>query len=644
MIGACTLALGALLTAPVSAEQPDVLLKAPLAELFGLAPTIGKPKLSPRGDQMLFLQQNELGVAVLQTLKFADGAVTTLLVGSEAGHDIVWCDFVNETKIFCDLRKGLPGLDPEYQRFFSVNTDGSDLTEFQRGTGCTASDPLRNTYYIDWLPEEPETIQFTCGGGSMRLDLDRRRIENLRGAGESGSGKQLYTDGRGNGHVYRGTIGNDINWYYREDPTSADWNQFDVTHPLEFETPIRPVGYGSDTGSLMHVGWNEATGTWALYSRTLGGDFADKLVITHPVLDLQLVDTIGRYERVVSVPYIDSRARRHIIDDRIKEVHAFISGKLPDLDIEVLDESWDGNIYLARAKSEVTVGEFIVVNMATQALQAIGPEYAHLAPYVMAPSELVEITGADGGTFFGQLTRPSGTVGAVPAVIIPRAAASHEDVADPNYLVQFLAASGYAVLRIENRAQLEVGGGWLPERSVSGWNQSADDVNDAAQFLVDLGITAPDRICGIGKNYGAYNTLMTAIKYPELLECVVSISGIADPRSSAGAQRVGGASALREEVLDEGSPIKRARDVQPPVLIFQGRNDPTVRMAAHAVTLSNDLKSAGNDVRFIEYIYDTHDIDRGPYRMDMLSRIGEFLTQHIGEATLAPAAEENTGG
>jgi pimeloyl-ACP methyl ester carboxylesterase len=639
-ITTCALGLG-LVSALAAAQDPDELRTSNLAELFGIAPTIGDPRLSPDGTQLIFLQQNEMGVTLLRHLALADGSVSTLLAGSEEGHDIVGCEFTNATRILCDLRRGIPGFDQDYQRFYLLNSDGEDLVEVRRGTGCTASDPLRNAYNINWLPEDEESIMFVCGGNVSVFNTQNRRLTNESGAGESGSAKRLYSDGHGLGNIYSGRINNIDHWYYRDD-VQTDWFEFDLINPLDFDDPFRPVGYGKDTGSVYNIAWNADTKTWALFSRTLSGDFQNKLVITHPLIDLQLVDVMGAYERVVSVPFIDGRTRRQIIDPRVREVHAFVSGLLPDVEIEILDESWDQNIYLVRAKAGLNVGEFIIVDMEQETVQGIGSEYAHLAPFSLMPTQLVEIDARDGGIISGHLTLPVGTVGAVPAVIIPRAQATHEDVADPHYLVQFLAASGYAVLRINNRGPAEHGG-WLPQRSVVGWSQSADDIQDAAQFLADIGVSEPDSICGVGKDYGAYAAVMTSLKYPDLLQCVVSISGILDPRSSAGAQRVGAASALSSDFLDEASPVKRANEIDTPLLLFHARNNPTVRMADHAVSLDNAMQAAGKPVEFIQYVYDNHDIERGPYRTDMLARIGDFLAEHIGLATLAevedPAAE-----
>jgi dipeptidyl aminopeptidase/acylaminoacyl peptidase len=179
----------------------------------------------------------------------------------------------------------------------------------------------------------------------------------------------------------------------------------------------------------------------------------------------------------------------------------------------------------------------------------------------------------------------------------------------------------------------------VPLRAAIGWEQTADDVNDAAEFLIDNGFSTRGQICAVGKDYGAYSSFMTAIKYPDALQCIVSIAGITDPRLTPGARVIGSTvSGVTEDFLDVSSPIKRAQEINSPVLMFHGENDPDVSMANHTVTFFNAMSSAGKDIEFNEYTYDNHEIRRGLYRIDMLARTGEFLVEHIGPPPAPPAA------
>ena len=616
------------------AEVPDEYLAAPLAEFFGAPPSIGEPMLSPDGSHLLFLQQDPAGVTMLRSLNLTDGSLRTLLQGSERGHDILWCDFAAETRLLCDLREGIPGRAQEYQRFFALDLDGSELTEMLRGTGCHNRHYYTDKQTYDRLPDDDEEVLFICNRAATFLNTYSRQLTDISGAGEVGRRQTLYSNGHGLPNLYVGRTDDLDRWMVRWEPDAGEWEEFYAVSYVDFDHPLRPVGYGTNLERVFNIGWNDETGTWGLFRKNLREPYENELIFAHGAVDIELVDTLGPNDRVVSVAFLDGRAQRAIVDRRVGEVYQFVSGLLPGIDIEIVDESWDQTIYLARARAPRSAAELLLINMETEQVTALPPEYEHLAGYELAQTEIVRFEGSDGGLVTAHLTLPYDELeGPVPAVVVPRSWASHEDVADPHYLVEFLAARGFAVLRVQNRVEPDFGSGWIPETAVVGWNRTADDIASAVDYLVANGVSAEGRVCALGKNYGAYSAFMSAIKYPDLFECIVSIAGITDPRLTPGAEVIRrNVSGVSEDLLDVASPVKRAAEVEPAVLMFHGENDADVSMADHTVTLYNVLDRADKDVRFIEYPQGNHQIRRGPYRIDMLTRIGEFLEARIGPA------------
>jgi dipeptidyl aminopeptidase/acylaminoacyl peptidase len=105
---------------------------------------------------------------------------------------------------------------------------------------------------------------------------------------------------------------------------------------------------------------------------------------------------------------------------------------------------------------------------------------------------------------------------------------------------------------------------------------------------------------------------------------------VTDPREQPEAAVITEGTTGSVTLLDEASPVRRAAEIGAPVLMFHGRGDADFGMSQHAVALSNSLKRADKDVVFIEYPQANHEITRGPDRVDMLARIGEFLVLHTG--------------
>jgi dipeptidyl aminopeptidase/acylaminoacyl peptidase len=312
---------------------------------------------------------------------------------------------------------------------------------------------------------------------------------------------------------------------------------------------------------------------------------------------------------------------------------------LPALDIEIVDESWDQASYLVKARAPLRAGEFLLADMENQSIQWIGFEYEHLSEYPLAETRLVEIESSSGGRIVAHLTLPhtmqwppesTESAVTVPAVVIARGSPGHEDIADPHYLAQFLAANGYAVLRVNNRPGLDFGGGWLPERALVGWRQAASDLQDAVDYLIASGVSSPDRVCGAGKDFGAHTLLMAAIEFPDTFKCLISIAGVTDPGATMLRLIEGGAQFSDGESIGDISPIQRSDELDMPILMFHGASDWEVSLDVHASTLAGRLERSNEDVALIEYPQSTHAISRGPDRVDMLARIGGFLAEYVG--------------
>ena len=650
------------------AEVPDEFLETPLATAFGEPPTIANPMLAPDGSRLLFLGQNPLGISMLLSVDFEGGAVDTVLEPIEDGYDILWCRFANETRVLCDMRRvGLPNETTDYHRYVAVNADGTELRAMPPRLGCQWHDHVRDQPFVDWVPDDPEQILLLCpmsavgptgdGGGPKLLDIYRGRIGETRGAddvggprtqtlsqsgrqmvliinerlgpGTIGRGQRLYANGHGVASHYRGRQDNVDRWFAWDG--DRRWHEFLSVDPLVFESPFRPAGYGSDLDRLFNIAWDAEALAWGLYRQTLMGEESARVnerVFSRAGVDIELVDTMGPHQRVVAAAFLEGSPRRAIVDPRVAEVYQSVAALLPDIEVEIVDESWDQNRYLIRTRVPNRAPNLMLVDMENETVEPIVPEYAHLVDVELAATTFVEFESSTGGSITGNLTLPRDRDGPVPAVILPRSEPRHEALADPHYLVQFLAANGYAVFRVNNRVEEAYGRGWVAERAIAGWSQSADDINDAAGFLIEQGIAAPGLICGAGKDYGAYVALITAIKYPELFGCIVSIAGVTHPPDTPGGILLTGRG--DRDQLAEASPGRRVAELEAPVLMFHGWGDTDVDVAEHSLRFATEAETAGKGVTFIEYPYANHEIRQRQYRIDMLARIRGFLAEHIG--------------
>jgi dipeptidyl aminopeptidase/acylaminoacyl peptidase len=227
-------------------------------------------------------------------------------------------------------------------------------------------------------------------------------------------------------------------------------------------------------------------------------------------------------------------------------------------------------------------------------------------------------------------------------VILPHGGPMSRDYWGFDWIVQFLAAKGYAVLQSTYRGSGGYGNEWAGEGGFRAWRTAITDITDGAKYLVEQGVADPARLCVVGWSYGGYAALMSGIEEPERYRCLVSIAGVTDPEmliddlkhymNKFAMQKF---ISRRDEVTKRGSPLKRASEIRAPVLLFHGDEDVNVRVR-HSRKMAKTLERDKKSVEYIEYEDVEHSIRRNGYRVDMLDRIGSFLDTHIGKPTAGP--------
>jgi dipeptidyl aminopeptidase/acylaminoacyl peptidase len=219
---------------------------------------------------------------------------------------------------------------------------------------------------------------------------------------------------------------------------------------------------------------------------------------------------------------------------------------------------------------------------------------------------------------------------------MPHGGPESRDVYGFDWLAQFFAAKGYAIIQSNYRGSGGYGDDWAGDGGFKNWRQAVTDISDGVQWLLEEDIVDSSRICAVGWSYGGYAALMSAIEKPELYNCVVSIAGVTDPGTliADGRRFVSGSKRIREfvgtddEVIKLGSPLKRSSEIQVPVLLIHGDADMNVTVK-HSKKMHKALRKADKDTRLIIYEDAAHGIEPESYRIEMLSEIARFLDSNI---------------
>jgi dipeptidyl aminopeptidase/acylaminoacyl peptidase len=234
------------------------------------------------------------------------------------------------------------------------------------------------------------------------------------------------------------------------------------------------------------------------------------------------------------------------------------------------------------------------------------------------------------------LTLPPGSTGrGLPAVILPHGGPGARDTWDFDWLAQYLANQGYAVLQANYRGSAGYGDKWLQQNTFRSWRISIGDITAGARWLAAQGIADPNRMAILGWSYGGYAALQSAATEPGLFKAVVAIAPVTDLQQAKDDYRnYTSATNAAEEIgtgphVAEGSPLRHVDAITAPVLLFHGDRDLNVNVV-HSRRMNDALRGAGKSSELMVFPGLEHDLADSQARVRMLTRIGTFLSQNLG--------------
>ena len=611
-----------------------------LATAFGKFPQMWGARLSPDGSRVSFLHMYEDDFPVL--LVFTAGADSRLVLASKPDvFDINWCRWANNERLLC----GFYGIAKVYgyylpeTRLVAVNADGTKkkvlLQKQLQKTLAQFQDDV-----IDWMPDDPANVLIEVpnakGTGVARLNIYSGRVATV--ARNSTNARDWVSDGYGSVRLRHYMSTEKSRWQYRL-AGERQWRDLHESRMTDLGDIYHPLGFGDERNTLLV--FKRHHGRLALWAEDLARNREDELIFSHPNVDVDGYTTLGKRERLVGIGYSTDKPHYHFFDERIEEITRRIQLTMPGKVVGVIDESWDRKFYLIHISSDQDAGRYYRFNVEQDVLEAMLLKRPDLHERDLAMMRPIRYPAADGVEIPGYLTLPPHSEGKnLPAVVMPHGGPQSRDRWDFDWFAQFFAAAGYAVLQSNFRGSGGYGSAWAGEGGFKAWRSSVGDIIDGSRWLIENGIADPERMCIVGWSYGGYAALLSAIEAPELYKCVVSIAGVTDPSTLINDYRnFLNKRVVREfvgndkHVLNTGSPLKRASEIQVPVLMFHGKEDINVSVK-HSKNLHKALKRAGVSSDLVLYDQVAHNIWRERYRIDNADKDWRFLARHTGGAQL----------
>lgn len=400
------------------------------------------------------------------------------------------------------------------------------------------------------------------------------------------------------------------------------------------------VGLSADGNAVLAIGSID-DGRSKLWSLPFDGSGA-KVVVEDAGLEVQgvTVDPFTRQPAYVSLGGLESATRW--IDPKSEVRFRALVKSFPGKDVTVIGRSQDNSRVIAEVSDPSGPSVYYLIDFKARTADIVGEPYPDLIDVPMGTVQEITYAAADGYSIPAYLTLPPGSVGKnLPTVILPHGGPHARDEPGFDWLPQFLATRGYAVLQPQFRGS--TGFGDEHERAGRGeWGGlMQDDVRDGVKALIERGIADPARVCIVGASYGGYAALAGATMTPELYRCAASINGVSDLPSMLGfalkkygkdSNQVNAWQITLGEAgqakLTERSPINMTARMRASVLLMHAVDDSRVPIY-QSEAMDRSMKAAGKPVQFIRMPGEDHWLSRSETRVQVLKELEKFLARSL---------------
>ncbi|MBX3486057.1 S9 family peptidase [Phenylobacterium sp.] len=331
------------------------------------------------------------------------------------------------------------------------------------------------------------------------------------------------------------------------------------------------------------------------------------------------------------------------LDPEIAAAHGVLARAFKAQNVDLMGWSKDRTRLIARVSGPSSPPVWYLYDRPRKEVSPLAEEYPELKGAAMGTTRFFTYKAADGLEIPAYVTLPPGAAqGArLPLVVLPHGGPRSRDAYDFDFIAQFLATRGYAVLQPQFRGSWGFGDDF--ERAGRGeWGgKMQTDLLDGVAALAAAGDIDPKRVCIAGASFGGYAALAGAALHPDKYRCAASIAGIGDlaqliaedarlyGRESAGMDE------LREEVglaakdkVAAMSPARHAEAVTAPVLLIHGDRD-TVVQISQSQRMADVLKAAGKPYEFIVLEGENHYLTKSANRTRMLEALEAFLAKNL---------------
>ncbi|WP_293881881.1 S9 family peptidase [Sphingomonas sp.] len=630
------------------------------AAAFGAREAVEQVSLSPDGTQVAYLTPTDVG-SILVVRGVTENAVPRAVIASNrVGERLKRCHWVSNARLVCMIygTTDVDGRKVSFSRLFAIDIDGTNLKQISsRQNANSRGLLLGGGDVIDWLPGQDGVVLMSrphlpddrigskLGSSSegLAVDLVDTRTGSVRAVEAPRRDAFTYlSDGLGAVRIY-GSEGHDtggmqtgVNTYFFRKAGESAWQRLSQYND-EAKTGFMPLAV-SPTLNIAY-GFKHADGRNAIYSMALDGTSTERMVASRPDVDIDDLVQIGRRNRVVGATYQTDARSMIFFDVALQNLMVSLGKAVPKQPLmRIVDSSIDERKLLIFAGSDDDPGVYYLYDRDKRDLHILFPARPQLEGRSLGHMKAITYPAADGTLIPAYLTLPPNITSAkgLPAIVLPHGGPASRDEWGFDWLPQYYASQGYAVLQPQFRGSSGYGDSWFEKNGFQSWQIAIGDVTDAGRWLVKQGIANPARLAVVGWSYGGYAALQSAVVAPDLFKAVVAIAPVTD-LAMLKRERAGWTDdRLSQQYIGSGphivagSPAQNAQRIKVPVLLIHGTMDANVDYA-ESTLMASRLRSAGAKVDLITFPGLDHQLENSSAREKLLASSNSFIAAAVAK-------------
>ena len=327
---------------------------------------------------------------------------------------------------------------------------------------------------------------------------------------------------------------------------------------------------------------------------------------------------------------------------RLKGLHKSFGARW----VTPVSRSANGQRMVAKVEDDLHPPIYYLVDFDAKSADIVNEAYPQLVGAKLGTVRDFNYEARDKYALTAYLTVPPGAEEMnLPLVVMPHGGPEDRDSPGFDWLAQFLASRGYAVLQPQFRGSTGFGKAHADAGRHQWGLRMQDDVTDGVRALIEKGVADPKRVCIVGWSYGGYAALAGATFTPDMYACAVSIAGVSDlPEMVALVSRLGGRESdsfaywrdhigtPTDPLVIAKSPARFAGAVRAPVLLIHGVDD-TVVPISQSQHMARALRASRAPSELIELPGEDHwMMTSSASRIRTLTELERFLWKNIGSA------------